>query len=109
MEFYGGTIDSYQVQPHQVERLSRDPRYQSMAIDVDKIIDCVLYGQGERITGPFVKQTDYYNNNIKPVPYDPQGALKLLEEAGWQKNKDGWLEKNGKRFQFTLMSLFRSV
>ena len=47
----------------------------SMAIDVDKIIKYVLYGQGERITGPFVKQTDYYDPRIKPIPYDPQGAL----------------------------------
>ncbi len=134
MEFYAGTVDSYGVQPHQVERLKHDPEYQSfsglsfgytyigynmrrepfndpkvrralsMAIDVDKIIRYVLYGQGERITGPFVKQTDYYNQSIKPVPYDPEGALRLLEEAGWSRNKQGWLEKNGKRFQFTLIT-----
>jgi ABC-type transport system substrate-binding protein len=75
-----------------------------MAIDVDKIIKYVLYGQGERITGPFAKQTDYYNHDIKPIPYDPEGALKLLEEAGWTRNKQGWLEKKGKRFQFTLIT-----
>ncbi len=134
MEFYAGTIDSYGVQPHQVDRLKRDPRYQSfsgpsfgytyigynmrrepfndprvrlalsMAIDVDKIIAYVLHGQGERITGPFVKQTHYYNHGIQPVPYDPREALKLLGEAGWRKNKEGWLEKDGKRFQFTLIT-----
>ncbi len=134
MEFYAGTIDSYNVQPHQVQRLKNDPGYQcfsgpsfgytyigynmrrepfndpivrralGMAIDVNKIIDYVLHGQGESITGPFVKVTDYYNHRIKPLPYDPQGALKLLEEAGWRRNKEGWLEKNGKRFQFTLIT-----
>jgi ABC-type transport system substrate-binding protein len=134
MEFYAGTVDSYSVQPHQVERLKDDPQYQSfsglsfgytyigynmrrkpfddrrvrkalgMAIDVDKIIEYLLYGQGERITGPFVKQTDYYNHRIKPVPYDPEGALRLLEEAGWRRNEQGWLEKNGKRFEFTLIT-----
>jgi len=134
MEFYAGTVDSYSVQPHQVARLRSDPRYQSfsgtsfgytyigynmrrepfrdvrvrralgMAIDVNKIIRYVLYGQGERITGPFVKQTDYYNHAIKPLPYDPAGALELLAQAGWKKGKDGWLEKDGKRLQFTLIT-----
>jgi len=75
-----------------------------MAIDIGKIIDYVLYGQGERITGPFVKQTDYYNHHIKPLPYDPEGALKLLGEAGWKRNQSGWLEKDGQRLQFTLIT-----
>jgi ABC-type transport system substrate-binding protein len=134
MEFYAGTLDSYSVQPHQVKRLEHDPKYQSfsglafgytyigynmrrelfkdrrvrkalgMAIDVDKVIKYVLYGQGERITGPFVKQTDYYDHQIPPIPYDPEGALELLSKAGWKRNKKGWLEKDGKRFQFTLIT-----
>ncbi|MBW2609724.1 MAG: peptide-binding protein [Deltaproteobacteria bacterium] len=134
IEFYAGTIDNYGVQPHQVERLSQDPTYQhfsgpsfgysyigynirrepfndvrvrralGMAIDVDKIIKYVLYEQGERITGPFVKQTDYYDHNIKPIPYDPEGALALLNAAGWQRNQAGWLEKDGKKLQFTLIT-----
>ena len=134
MEFYAGTLDSYSVQPHQVKRLEHDPKYQSfsglafgytyigynmrrelfkdrrvrkalgMAIDVDKVIKYVLYGQGERITGPFVKQTDYYDHQISPIPYDPEGALELLSKAGWKRNKKGWLEKDGKRFQFTLIT-----
>jgi ABC-type transport system substrate-binding protein len=134
MEFYAGTVDSYSVQPYQVARLRTDPLFQSfsglsfgytyigynmrrepfndrrvrlalgMAIDVDKIIKYVLYGQGERITGPFPKQTDYYDKKIPPVPYDPQGALRLLTEAGWKRNAEGWLEKNGKRLSFTLIT-----
>jgi ABC-type transport system substrate-binding protein len=134
MEFYAGTLDSYDVQPHQVSRLENDPRFQhfsgtsfgytyigynerrkpfddprvrralGMAIDVNKIIKYVLYSQGERITGPFVKQTDYYDHMIKPLLYDPQGALKLLETAGWKRNKAGRLEKNGKPFEFTLIT-----
>jgi ABC-type transport system substrate-binding protein len=75
-----------------------------MAIDVDKIIRYVLYGQGERITGPFPKQTDFYDHEVKPLPYDPAGAQQLLAEAGWKRNKDGWLEKDGKRLQFTLIT-----
>jgi ABC-type transport system substrate-binding protein len=134
MEFYGGAIDNYGVQPHQVERLKNDQAYQSfsglsfgytyvgynmrrelfkdkrvrkalgMAIDTDKIIRYVMYDQAERITGPFVKQTDYYDKSIQPLPYDPEGALELLNEAGWSKNKNGVLEKDGKTFSFTLIT-----
>jgi ABC-type transport system substrate-binding protein len=134
MEFYAGTVDSYGVQPHQVERLGGDPRFQAfsgltfgytyigynmrrppfddvrirkalgMAIDVNKIIEFVLYDQGERITGPFAKQTDYYDHGIKPLPYDPEGALALLAEAGFRRNNDGWLEKDGRRLAFTLIT-----
>ncbi len=134
MEFYAGTVDDYNVLPHQVARLSQDSRFQhfsgasfgytyigynmrrppfddvrvrralGMAIDTQKIIDYVLYGQGESITGPFVKQTDYYNHAIAPLPFDPEGALKLLAEAGYTPGKDGYLQKNGKRLAFTLIT-----
>ena len=76
----------------------------SMAIDVDQVIQFLLFGQGERITGPFVKQTDYYNHSLDPVPYDPEEALRLLQEAGWRPNDEGWLVKDGKRLQFTLIT-----
>lgn len=134
MEFYAGTLDTYGVQPHQVERLQHDPRFQGfsgisfgytyigynlrrqpfndvrvrralgMAIDVEKILSYVLYGQGERITGPFPKQTDYYDPSIEPIPYDPEGALRLLGEAGWFRDASGRLVKAGRPMRFTLIT-----
>jgi ABC-type transport system substrate-binding protein len=134
MEFYAGTIDAYSVQPHQVARLASDQRFQSfsgtsysysyiafnlrrppfddpkvrralsMAIDVDKMIEYVLYHQAERTTGPFPKQTDFYNPAVAPVAYDPEAAKQLLAEAGWRQNAEGRLEKNGRKFQFTLIT-----
>jgi ABC-type transport system substrate-binding protein len=134
MEFYAGTVDDYGVKPHQVERLGIDPRFQNfsglsfaysyigynmrreifkdprvrkalgMAIDVDKIIRYVLYDQAEKITGPFLKQTDFYNDNITPISYDPQQALTLLEEAGYRRGSNGILEKDGKPLRFTLIT-----
>ncbi len=132
--FYAGTSDAYGAQPHQVERLRHDPRFQSfsrlglgysyigynmrrpifqdvrvrkalgMAINVQEIIDYVLYGQAERTTGPYPKQTEFYDPTVEPLPYDPDGALALLAEAGWKRNAEGWLEKNGQPLAFTLIT-----
>ena len=134
MEFYAGAIDGYGAQAHQVARLKKDPRFQNfsglaygytyigynmrrqlfkdkrvrkaltMAINIPEIIKYVLYNQGEATTGPFVKQSEYYNHNVKPLPYDPEEALRLMKEAGWEKNRDGWLEKDGKILEFTLIT-----
>jgi len=134
MDAYGDGSPPSGVPPHQVDRLRDDPTYQSftgtsfgyeyigynmrrepfkdprvrtalgMAIDVDKIIKYVLFDQGEPMTGPFVKQTDYYDRSLPTLPYDPDGALQILKEVGWTRNKEGWLEKDGKRFQFTLIT-----
>ena len=134
MEFYAGAIDNYSVQPHQVARFSKDKKYQSFssigyfysyigynmrnplfadrdvrvalgtAIDIDPIIQYILYGEGERVTGPYPKITDWYDTNVKPLPYDPDAALEILNRMGWKKNADGWLEKDGKVFEFNLIT-----
>ena len=134
MEFYAGAVDNYSVQPHQVARFREDDKYQDfssvgffysyigynqrnplfksaevrralgMAIDVEKIIQYILYGEGERVTGPYPKITDWYDPTIQPLPYDPAGALKILNDLGWQKNADGFLEKDGKVFEFNLIT-----
>ena len=134
MEFYAGAIDNYSVQPHQVARFSKENKFQSfssigyfysyigynirnplfadaetrtalgMAIDIDPIIKYLLYGEGERVTGPYPKITEWYDPNVKPLPYDPEGALRILNSKGWKKNADGWLEKDGKVFEFNLIS-----
>ncbi len=134
LEFRSGAIDYYAAQPHQVARYKEDPKYQSfsslgfgytyigynnrrplfedpevrkalgMAINVDDFIKYLLYGEGERITGPYPKNTQWYDPTIEPLPYDPEGARKLLEAKGWQLNADGWLEKDGKIFEFNLIT-----
>lgn len=39
----------------------------------------------------------------KPLPYDPQGAVQLLNQCGWKdSNNDRILDKNGKDFHFTM-------
>ncbi len=75
------------------------------AIDKDEIIKGVLLGLGRVSTGPFPPESWAYNKDVKAVPYDPRKAKELLKEAGWEDiNSDGWLEKEGRRFKFTLMT-----
>ena len=75
-----------------------------MAIDIDQIIKYILYGEGERVTGPYPKISEWYDHEIQSLPYDPEGALKILNDVGWKKNADGFLEKDGKLFEFNLIT-----
>lgn len=75
------------------------------AIDKEEIIKGVLMGLGRVSTGPFPPESWAYNKDILSIPYDPKKAKELLREAGWEDtNGDGWLDKEGKRFEFTLIT-----
>jgi ABC-type transport system substrate-binding protein len=134
LEFRAGSIDTYLLQPFQVQRFQASPRYRTlsglgsgytyigynnrlplfadrrvrralgMAINVDEIIRYVMYGEAERTTGPYPKQTDWYDHNVPPLAYDPEAALHILESLGWRKNEQGLLEKNGRIFEFNLIT-----
>ncbi|MCL4459704.1 MAG: ABC transporter substrate-binding protein [Chloroflexi bacterium] len=53
------------------------------AVDVDTIIKDLLLGQGYRIASPLTPLFFGYNPEVKPYPYDPERAKKLLAEAGY--------------------------
>ncbi len=53
------------------------------AVDRQAIIDSLFKGAGKLSTG-FVTPTNLgYNETVKPFPYDPEQAKKLLAEAGY--------------------------
>ncbi len=63
-----------------------------MAVDRDKICQDLLYGRTKpAIT--FWDGTPYADPSLKPIPYDPDTARKLLDEAGWKVGSDGIREK----------------
>lgn len=77
----------------------------SYAIDKNDIITGVLMGLGEPCTGPFFKETPYYNTNAARYEYDKEKAIRLLDEAGWRDTDgDGILDKDGKPFRFKLIT-----
>lgn len=134
LEFRTGALDLYPAQPHQAARFREDPSYRAfssvqfgysyigynarnelfadpdvrralgMAIDVGEILEYVLYGEGEPVSGPFAVTTEWYDRSVPPLGYDPEGARALLAEKGWRPGPDGILEKDGKRFAFSLIT-----
>lgn len=55
-----------------------------MAVDRDEIVAQVLGGQAEVIASLQGKLSFGYDPALQPLPYDPEGAMKLLAEAGVQ-------------------------
>ncbi|MFH1259005.1 MAG: peptide-binding protein [Elusimicrobiota bacterium] len=77
----------------------------SYALNKEELIKGVLLGFGRSATGPFPPASWAYNQEIKDYPYQLETAKKLLAESGWvDSNQDGWLEKGGRKFEFTLMT-----
>ncbi len=75
------------------------------AIDRNEIIEGALLGMGKPTTGPYKPGTWQYNPNIKTYDYNPKKARQLLEEAGWKDtNGDGILDKDGKKFEFEIIT-----
>ncbi|HMK60154.1 MAG TPA: peptide-binding protein [Dissulfurispiraceae bacterium] len=74
------------------------------AINKKEIIAGVLLGYGIPCTGPFPPESWAYNRGVQDISYDPDKAASILSEIGWKKNRDGWLEKDGKKFSFTLIT-----
>jgi peptide/nickel transport system substrate-binding protein len=75
------------------------------AIDKEEIVKGVLLGLGRPATGPYKPGTPWYNPNVPTFPYDPGRAKKILADLGWKDSDgDGWLDKDGKRFEFTIIT-----
>jgi peptide/nickel transport system substrate-binding protein len=85
---------------------ARVRRALTMAIDRDALIKGVRMGYGETANStvpPF-----YWNYDAQAgadLKHDPEGAKRLLAEAGWRdSNGDGVLDRNGRPFRFTLIT-----
>ncbi len=75
------------------------------AIDIDRIIKYVYRGLARPCNGTFPEQMWFANKTLKPFPHDPEKARRMLAEAGWaDTDGDGWLDKDGSRFEFTLIT-----
>lgn len=84
---------------------ARVRRAMTMLLDREKIREKVLFGLAETVIYDAYKFGPIYDGSIAPYPYDPEGAVKLLEEVGWSDHDgDGIIDKDGIPFRFTFMS-----
>ena len=74
------------------------------AINKKEIVEGVLLGLGQEATGPYKPGTWFYNPEVPRFPYNPERAKALLAEAGWSPNAGGVLEKDGRPFEFTILT-----
>ena len=72
------------------------------AVNRQEMLDSFFQGQGTIISGPFAPGSWAYNLDVQPLPYDPQKAIDLLNEAGFVQGDDGIMEKDGEKLSLTL-------
>ena len=73
----------------------------NMGIDRQEMIDNVLNGYGTPAYSVCDKMPWY--NPASQVAYDPEGAARLLEDAGWTLGADGVREKDGIKAELNIL------
>lgn len=75
-----------------------------MLFDIQSYLKENWYPGSQQVTGPFFFKSEQYDTSVKLLPYDPKKALELLKEVGWEDSDgDGTLDRNGEKFEFTLL------
>src|SRR5690606_8969078 len=76
-------------------------RAMAMAINRDAIVTGLLQGYGSKLDTLFPSNHWSYPQDLEPIPYDPEGARRLLEEAGWTLQGE-YRSKDGQQLALTL-------
>ena len=72
------------------------------AVNRQEMLDSFFNGQGTIISGPFAPGSWAYNLDVQPLAFDPEKAKALLQEAGFSRGADGFMQKDGKRLALSL-------
>ncbi len=74
-----------------------------MLFNREQIIKEVWAGYGEVAVSDIYYKAPDHDKNLKPWPFDPERAKKLLDEAGWKDSDgDGVRDKGGVKLEFEL-------
>ena len=77
----------------------------SMAVDKDNFCKVLLNGNGAPAVSPFPNNLSFGGDKVHSVPYDLDGAKKLLNDAGWNDSDgDGYVDKDGKNLELRYLT-----
>lgn len=75
----------------------------TLAIDRQALIDTLWGPYARASSSPIVQDAWAYDPKIRPWPYDPAEARRILASKGWKDSDgDGWIDRDGKPFSFEL-------
>lgn len=78
----------------------------AMAVNIDAAVANVFGDNAMRAYGQVGPTLVGHDPALKELwPYDPAGAARLLEQAGWRKGADGFWAKEGKRLEVEVKTL----
>lgn len=70
----------------------------AMGIDKNGFVDTLLSGNGYAAVGVYPDSFSFGGDAVRTESYDPEGAKKVLEDAGWKDTDgDGIREKDGQK------------
>lgn len=84
-----------------------DPRVRKAmvhALDRETFIETVLSGQARSGVTTFHPDLVWARPDARPLEYSQETARRLLAEAGWSDHDgDGWLDREGQTFRFSML------
>jgi peptide/nickel transport system substrate-binding protein len=87
-------------QPHPIFADVNVRKAIAMGMDRFTAVSSILQGYGE-VAVTELDNHPWFNEELEPVPYDPEAAMALLDEAGWvDSDGDGIRDKDGVPLSF---------
>jgi len=74
------------------------------AIDREIIIEVAYYGHAVLSTAYTHPASWHLHPDLEPIPFDPERAIQILEEAGWVMGRDGVRVRNGERLSIRFIT-----
>lgn len=76
----------------------------TLALDRRQIVDAYIYGYGRVAAGPVAPEHPWYLA-VEPLPFDPDSARHLLQQAGWRLGEDGIRTNGTARLEIDLLTV----